>query len=107
MIGIALLGAGYAGRIQLKGWGDVPNARVVGLWNRTAERARALARELDVPAFEDLDALVRHPEVAAVDVATALETHLAYGRLAAEAGKHVLCQKPRSEEHTSELQSLR
>jgi predicted dehydrogenase len=94
VIGIALLGAGYAARIQLRGWLRVPNARVVGLWNRSTERGRALAGELDVPCFDDLQELVRHPDVSAVDVATALDTHLAMTRVAAAAGKHVLCQKP-------------
>lgn len=94
MIGIALVGAGYAGRIQLAGWLRLPNVRVVGIWNRTTSRARALAQEFGVPCFDDLEALVGHPTVQAVDVATALETHLEFTRLAASAGKHVLCQKP-------------
>ncbi|HET7767403.1 MAG TPA: Gfo/Idh/MocA family oxidoreductase [Chloroflexota bacterium] len=91
---IALLGAGYAGRIQLEGWRTVPGVEVVGLWNRTAERAHTLGAELGVPVFEDVDALITHPDVDAVDVATAFETHRDLALRAAAAGKHVLCQKP-------------
>ncbi|HEX2035647.1 MAG TPA: Gfo/Idh/MocA family oxidoreductase [Chloroflexota bacterium] len=94
MLRIALLGAGYAGRIQLQGWQTVPGVQVVGLWNRTAARAHELGRELGVPVFEDLQALIGHPEVDAVDVATVFETHREYSLQAAAAGKHVLCQKP-------------
>lgn len=94
MIGIALLGAGYAGRIQLEGWRGVPNARVVGIWNRTPGRARALADEFAVSSFDALDTLLHHPEVDAVDIATAMETHRDLALRAAAAGKHVLCQKP-------------
>ena len=94
MIGIALLGAGYAARIQLECWREIPGATVVGVWNRTSERARALAAEFGVPSFDDLDTLLAHPTVDAVDIATAVETHHDYARRAAAAGKHVLCQKP-------------
>jgi D-apiose dehydrogenase len=92
--GIALLGAGYAARIQLACWQEIPGATVIGVWNRTAERARALAAEFGVPSFDELDALLAHPAVAAVDIATAVETHRDYALQAAASGKHVLCQKP-------------
>ena len=94
MIGIALLGAGYAARIQLACWQDVPGAEVVGVWNRTPERARSLAAEFGVPSFADLDGLLGHPAVDAVDIATAVETHRDYALRAAALGRHVLCQKP-------------
>ncbi|MGH2377299.1 MAG: Gfo/Idh/MocA family protein [Candidatus Limnocylindria bacterium] len=97
MIGVGVVGAGHAARIQLRGWGAVPNARVVGLWDRTPERGRALADEFGVRCFEELDALVEDPAVVAVDVATALETHLEHVRRAANARRHVLCQKPLAE----------
>lgn len=94
MIGIALVGTGYAAAIQLDGWRQVPQARIVGLWGRTTDRARSLAAGHGVPHFDSLDALLAHPDVDAVDIATALETHRDYALLAAGAGKHVLCQKP-------------
>lgn len=91
---IAVLGAGYAGQVQLKGWRTIPNARVVGLWNRTPERARQVGAEFGVPVFDDVDALIASPDVDAVDIATAVETHRDLALKAAAAGKHVLCQKP-------------
>ena len=51
MIGVALLGAGYAARIQLASWQEIPGASVIGVWNRSAERSRALAAEFGVPAI--------------------------------------------------------
>ena len=94
MIGVALLGAGYAARTQLACWREIPDATVIGVWNRSAERARALAAEFGVPSFAELDALLAHPAVDAVDIATAVETHRDYALRAAASGKHVLCQKP-------------
>src|SRR5918998_2143197 len=94
MIGIALLGAGYAARIQLECWREIPGATVVGIWNRSSERAHALAADFGVPSFDELDTLLAHPAVDAVDIATAVETHHDYAWRAAATGKHVLCQKP-------------
>jgi predicted dehydrogenase len=94
MIGVALLGAGYAARIQLACWLAIPGAAVVGVWSRGAERARSLAAEFGVPHFEDCDELVSHQAVDAVDIATSLETHQEFALRAAARGKHVLCQKP-------------
>jgi predicted dehydrogenase len=94
VIGIALLGAGYAAHIQLACWREIPGAAVIGVWNRNAERARALATEFGVPNFDELDSLLTHPAVDAVDIATAVATHRDYALQAAASGKHVLCQKP-------------
>jgi predicted dehydrogenase len=94
MIGVALLGAGYAARIQLACWQAIPDATVIGIWSRNLERARALAAEFGVPSVSDLDDLLELPAVDAVDVATALETHRDFVLRAAAHGKHVLCQKP-------------
>jgi predicted dehydrogenase len=94
VIGFALLGAGYAARIQLACWQEIPGATVIGVWNRSAERARTLAAEFGVPSFDDLDTLLAQSAVDAVDIATAVETHCDYAQQAAASGKHVLCQKP-------------
>src|SRR5512142_2493511 len=94
MIGIALLGAGFAGRRQMECWQRVTNAKIVGLWNRTPERGRALADQYGVPFYADVDALLALPEVDATDIATTPATHLDYTARAVARGKHVLCQKP-------------
>ena len=94
MIGVALLGAGYAARIQLACWREIPGASVIGVWNRSTERGRALAAEFGVPSFDELHALLAQSAVDAVDIATAVETHRDYALQAAASGKHVLCQKP-------------
>jgi len=94
MIGIALLGAGFAGRRQAAGWRASKDARLVGIWSRTHANSESLAADYDTEAYQDLDALITSPLVDAVDIATAMESHLALAIRAAEAGKNVLCQKP-------------
>ena len=93
-LGIALLGAGYAGRIQAAAWQQIPEAQLVGVWDRSEAAARALGAALGVPVFIDLDALLSRSDVQAVDIATSVDAHREPALRAAAAGKHVLCQKP-------------
>ena len=44
--------------------------------------------------FTDLDTMLAHPDIAAVDVVTDGSTHHNIATAALEAGKHVLCEKP-------------
>ncbi|MBZ9795006.1 Gfo/Idh/MocA family protein [Mesorhizobium sp. ES1-4] len=58
------------------------------------ERARAYARENGIPAaVSDLDALLGS-DIDAVYISTTNELHLEQALAAAQAGKHVLCEKP-------------
>jgi predicted dehydrogenase len=63
---------------------------------RDRARAEAFAAELapSARAYADYAALVADPEVDVVYVASPHSLHLEQARLALEAGKHVLCEKP-------------
>ena len=93
-LGIALLGAGYAGRIQAAAWQQIPDAQLVGVWDRSGAASGALGVSLGVPVFTELDELLARADVQAVDIAVSVEAHRELALRAAVAGKHVLCQKP-------------
>jgi predicted dehydrogenase len=68
---------------------------VVAAGSRTEEAARRFATEHRIPrAHGSYEALLADPEVAAVYVATPHPGHLEWVLKAAEAGKHILCEKP-------------
>ena len=93
-VGIGMIGAGDVSLLHAEGIRKTPSADLVGLWNRTAERADERAKEFGCSRFSTPEELVASPEVDAVFVLTNLETHLQYTLLALEAGKHVLVEKP-------------
>jgi predicted dehydrogenase len=88
-------GAGHFAKIQLEAWQAVPGVRIVALFNRTMERARALAKQFGIEQVnDDFAALLEVTRPDFVDVCTAVETHLPLVRAAVARGLPVLCQKP-------------
>ena len=65
-----------------------------GLWNRSQERALQRANEFGCKNYPTPQALVADPAIDAIFVLTNLESHLEYTKLALEAGKAVLVEKP-------------
>jgi len=62
---------------------------------RDMGRAEGLAEQFGAQtAYDDVDALIRDPEVEAIYVSSPVDLHLEHVLKAAEAGKHVLCEKP-------------
>jgi predicted dehydrogenase len=70
------------------------DVRLVSVWGRSAEKATALADSLNLPAYTDLDRLVREtaPQIGIVSVSYGANGEV--GRMALEAGLHVLLETP-------------
>jgi predicted dehydrogenase len=93
-IGVGFLGAGDISILHARAVAKCPGAKLVGLWNRSQDRARQRAAEFGCKNFATPEELVNDPAVKAVFVLTNLESHLEYTALALNAGKHVLVEKP-------------
>lgn len=91
---VGFIGAGEISILHAIALHEIPNAELVGLWNRTPERAIKRAQEEQCQRYETAEALVNDPAIDAVIINTNQETHLKYARLVMEAGKHVLVEKP-------------
>jgi predicted dehydrogenase len=94
-IGTAVIGAGYWGPNLLRSALGTPGLRVEWLCDIDLERARAaLGRYSTVRATCSYDEVLADPAVQAVALATPAGTHFEMVRLALEAGKHALVEKP-------------
>ncbi len=93
-LGVGFIGAGDVSILHGTAVARLPDARLVGLWNRGRERGLERARQFGCRFFDTPEELVSSPEIDVVFVLTNLETHLRYARMAFAAGKHVLCEKP-------------
>jgi predicted dehydrogenase len=89
----AVLGTGFWAReVHAAGLAAHPSAELVGVWGRDLAKAKALGAEFDVPGAADLDALLAGCDAVSVAVPPDVQAPLAVA--AAEAGKHLLLEKP-------------
>ncbi|HJW10455.1 MAG TPA: Gfo/Idh/MocA family oxidoreductase [Albitalea sp.] len=71
------------------------DGRVLAIASRDAEKARRTAQAFDIPRhYGSYDALLADPEIEAVYNPLPNHLHVAWSIKAAQAGKHVLCEKP-------------
>src|SRR2546429_8852895 len=93
MLRFGLLGTGYwAAETQAAALSGHPDARFVGVWGRDPVKVRALATRYGVRAYDDVDALLADVDAVAVALPPDVQAELA--ARAAEAGRHLLLDKP-------------
>ncbi len=93
---VALLGAGFIADIHVESYlRFIPEAELVAVYARSAERARAFAARHDIPAwFDDIDTLLKTTDCDVVDICLPNFLHAEATLKAAAAGKHVIIEKP-------------
>jgi predicted dehydrogenase len=104
-----MAGSGFVAEFYMDGLGKVPGAAVTANWLRSAERAEGFAARHAVPrSHASLVDLCADPEVDLVVVALPNHLHLDAVRLAAAAGKAIVCTKPlaRSAGEAAEMVAL-
>lgn len=99
-----ILGTGKIARIVARAVAESRDGEVVAIGSRDADRAREFAEGFGVPRAADYDTVVADPGVDLVYVATPHPTHRRWAVAAAEAGKHVLCEKPLAMRHEEALE---
>ena len=95
-LSIALIGSGRAGMIHARNFvGSVPNARIVAVCDPIEEAVKAAAEELELDrVYTDYREVMEQKDIDAVIIATPTKYHCEIAIAAANAGKHILCEKP-------------
>ncbi len=92
---VGVIGSGFIGHIHVDGLKRVPEAEVVAVASRTPGKARRFADERGIPyAYEDYRQLLARDDIQAVTVGVPNYLHEEVVIAAAEAGKHIMCEKP-------------
>ena len=89
---VGLVGCGKVGTIHAAALASIPEAAFVGACDALPERAASFAAKYGVRAFHDLQLMLREVEV--VVIGTPHPLHAEPAVRAAEAGVHVLVEKP-------------
>ncbi len=89
------VGAGYFSQFQYLGWRNIADVECVGIVNRDADKARALADRYGIhDVYTDLPAALDATRPDLVDVITPPETHRAFVAQCVERRIPAICQKP-------------
>jgi len=94
-VGVGLVGSGFIGQVHAEAVSRSALASVSAVASRSADRAEDFAGRLGIPAWHtDYRELVARNDVDLVCVAVPNWLHRDIVVAAAEAGKHVVCEKP-------------
>ena len=93
-IGIGIVGTGLMGSIHADCYAREKGCRPVGYYSRTPAKAEALARRFGGRVHKSLDSLLDDAAVDAVSINSPQSVHAEQVIAAADAGKHIFCEKP-------------
>jgi len=95
-----ILGTGAIAHTFARGLAHARLSRLAAVASRTSDKARAFAAEFAGSRPHDsYEALLADPEINAVYISTPHPAHATWAIRAAEAGKHILCEKPLGMNH--------
>lgn len=95
VIGIGIIGTGFARSTQIPGFRACEGARVVAIASGHRENAERVARDFEIEFVTgDWREVVGRADVDLVSIATPTVTHEEMAIAALDAGKAVLCEKP-------------
>ena len=103
VVGVGFIGVAHVEALRRLG------VDVAGVVGSTPERARAKAATANLPGvYDSVEALAADPDIDVIHVASPNSLHAEQVRVALDAGKHVVCEKPLgvTSEETAELVSL-
>lgn len=105
---IGIVGTGYWSEKHIKAWQFVADAEITGICDRHEDTLNEKAEQFNIPAtfrYSDVTVMLDNANLDVIDIITPPETHLELVKMAAAAGKHIMCQKPfaRSIEEAEEM----
>ena len=94
-ITVGIVGAGFGQQVHVPAFRSLPGCEVRVLCSRRIEVAQRVSRELGIPqAVDDWKELVADPELDAIALAVPPLAQAEIALAAAQAGKHIFCEKP-------------
>jgi len=93
-IRVAVVGAGNIGKFHAAALQGVSESHLIAICDNVPEAAESLAEKMHVAAHTDFNELIARPDLDAIHICTPSGLHGEAAVAAANAGKHVLVEKP-------------
>lgn len=94
MIKVAIVGAGVMGGVHAGAYQNLNKARLIATVDIDLEKARLLADKYKAAAYSSMEELLNQEDIDVIDICLPTFLHKEYTIKAANAGKHILCEKP-------------
>src|SRR5688572_26178892 len=95
MLNWGILGAGGIARVFVNGLRFSKTGRVAAVASQTPDKLQSLADDFSIPKrYSTYEAMLQDPEIDAVYISTIHPMHAEWAIKSAEAGKHLLVEKP-------------
>ena len=96
-LGVGIIGTGWVSGEYIRAFEANPHTEVLGLVSRDKARAKAKAEAFHAPhcrAYDRVDEMLADPSIHIVVICTPHHLHVSQGIAAAQAGKHLVLEKP-------------
>jgi len=94
MLKIGLVGTGFMAKTHAEAYGSIAGVEIAGFTARDAQRGADMAAQFGGEYFADYSAMLARPDIAIIDICAPTHLHEEFVVRAAEAGKHIICEKP-------------
>ncbi|MDQ1909656.1 inositol 2-dehydrogenase [Paenibacillus sp. GD4] len=105
---IGIIGAGRIGRLHAEHLSKHPGVSIRAISDvYVTEELRAWAQGLGISEVSnDYQSIINHPDIQAVFICSSTNTHVPFIKEAAQAGKHIFCEKPISLDYRQTQEAL-
>ncbi|GIP35327.1 inositol 2-dehydrogenase [Paenibacillus sp. J2TS4] len=94
-ITIGIIGAGRIGKIHADNMSRLPNVDIAAISDLFAgPELEVWAADRGIGLVADSSEIIAHPDIDAVFICSSTDTHVPLIKQAAQAGKHIFCEKP-------------
>ena len=93
-LGVAVIGVGFWGKNHVRVYSELAETELVAVCDVDMERAKIIAEQYEVEAYNDSRKLLKRKDVEAVSICTWTTTHALEATRAIKAEKHLLVEKP-------------
>lgn len=94
MINIAIIGAGFMGRVHANAYKNIENVKLLAIFDKDENAASIFAEEFSCEKFSDFDKMMKELSIDVVDICLPTFLHEEYTVLSAKYKKDIFCEKP-------------